>query len=110
MLLTPNNRTIFLNQIFYEQDYCALISFMLCFSKSIQAFSQEYKDQFSNVVDGWNVSSAGGNFYYGLQAGVSFRKYDISLRGGKIITQDFKTSPLLPLYGQLGINLNFLKV
>jgi hypothetical protein len=69
--------------------------------------SQLYKDQYPDVVDGWYEPATGGNFYYGLQAGFSFGKHDIYLRGGKILTQDFKTEPLVPFYGQLGFNIKF---
>jgi hypothetical protein len=69
--------------------------------------SQIYKDQYPDVVDGWYEPSTGGNFYYGLQAGFSFNNYDLYLRGGKIISQDFKTDPLLPFFGQLGFNVKF---
>jgi hypothetical protein len=69
--------------------------------------SKEYKDQFPGVVDGWYEPATGGNFYYGLQAGFSFRKHDIYLRAGKILTQDFKTTPMVPFYAQLGYNIKF---
>ena len=67
--------------------------------------SQEYRSQFADVIDGWYEPSTGGNFYYGAQAGYSLKAHDIYLRGGKILTQDFKTKPLLPFYFQLGYNL-----
>ena len=66
-----------------------------------------YKDQYPGVVDGWYEPATGGNFYYGIQAGVSFRKHDIYLRAGEMLTQDFKTKPLIPFYGQLGYNMKF---
>jgi hypothetical protein len=69
--------------------------------------SQAYKDQYPGVVDGWYEPAAGGNFYYGLQAGFSFRKNDIYLRAGKVLTQNFKTTPLIPFYGQVGYNIKF---
>jgi hypothetical protein len=69
--------------------------------------SEEYKDQYPDVVDGWYEPATGGNFYYGLQAGFSFWNQDIWLRAGKILTQDFKTTPLIPIYGQLGLNIKF---
>lgn len=69
--------------------------------------SKAYKDQYPDVVDGWYEPATGGNFYYGLQGGFSFRKQDIYLRAGKIYTQDFKTTPMIPLYGQLGCNIRF---
>ena len=69
--------------------------------------SKAYKDQYPGVVDGWYEPATGGNFYYGLQSGFSFRKQDIYLRAGKILTQDFKTTPMVPIYGQLGYNIKF---
>jgi hypothetical protein len=66
--------------------------------------SNVYKDQYPGVVDGWYEPATGGNFYYGLQTGVSFKHKDLYLKAGKIITQDFKTEPLLPYYAQLGLN------
>jgi hypothetical protein len=69
--------------------------------------SKAYKDQYPGVVDGWYEPATGGNFYYGLQAGFSFRKQDIYLRAGKILTQDYKTTPMVPIYGQLGYNIKF---
>jgi hypothetical protein len=69
--------------------------------------AKAYKDQYTGVVDGWYEPATGGNLNYGLQAGVSFKKYDVYLRAGKMLTQDFETTPLVPLYGQLGCNLKF---
>jgi hypothetical protein len=69
--------------------------------------SKEYKDLYPGVVDGWYEPATGGNFYYGLQAGFSFGKQDIYLRAGKILTQDYKTTPMVPIYGQLGYNIKF---
>lgn len=68
-----------------------------------------YKDNiYAEVKDGWYEPSTGGNFYYGLQLGTSFKqKQDITLRLGKVVTQDFKTPPMLPFYFQLGYNLRF---
>lgn len=69
--------------------------------------SDAYKAQFPGVVNGWYEPSTGGNFYYGIQAGFSFRHYDAWMKAGKNMEQDFKTRPLVPLYGQLGVNLKF---
>jgi len=69
--------------------------------------SKVYKDQYPGVVDGWYEPATGGNFYYGLQAGFSFGKQDVYLRAGKILTQDYKTTPMVPIYGQLGYNIKF---
>ncbi|HEX6913782.1 MAG TPA: hypothetical protein VF145_00990 [Chitinophagaceae bacterium] len=66
-----------------------------------------YKQQYPDVVDGWYEPATGGNFYYGLQAGVSFGKHDLWLKAGKTLVEDFKTRPTVPFYGQLGYNLKF---
>jgi hypothetical protein len=67
--------------------------------------SAAYKQNFPPVKDGWYEPATGGNFYYGLQTGYSCRRNDIYLKGGKILTQDFKSTPLLPFYLQLGVNI-----
>lgn len=59
---------------------------------------------YSGVKDGWYEPATGGNFYYGLQAGSSFKQIDLTFKIGKVITQDFKTTPLIPYYAQLGFN------
>jgi hypothetical protein len=69
--------------------------------------SKEYKDQYPDAVNGWYEPATGGNFYYGLQAGFSIKNHDIYLKAGKILTQDFKTTPMIPFYGQLGYNIKF---
>lgn len=65
------------------------------------------KNIYSNVQDGWYEPATGGNFYYGLQGGYSMKKIDITLKAGKLLQQDFKSQPLLPFYGQLGVNYRF---
>ncbi|RFS16151.1 hypothetical protein [Emticicia sp. C21] len=62
------------------------------------------KENFA-TKDGWYEPATGGNFYYGLQSGFSWRSHDLTLKAGKIVTQDFKTEPILPFYIQLGYNL-----
>lgn len=70
--------------------------------------SEWYKiNIYSNVLDGWYEPATGGNFYYGLQGGYSMKKIDITLKAGKLLQQDFKSQPLLPFYGQLGVNYRF---
>lgn len=71
--------------------------------------SQLVKDNFPTIQDGWYEPSTGGNFYYGLQTGFSFKKHDIYLKIGKVLTQDFKTTPLIPYYAQLGYNIKLGK-
>lgn len=67
--------------------------------------SAAYKAQYPGVVNGWYETSTGGNFYYGLQAGFTFRKVEAWLKGGKSLEQDFETKPLVPVYAQVGVNV-----
>ena len=67
--------------------------------------SAAYKQIFPAVKDGWYEPATGGNFYYGLQTGLSFRRNDIYLKAGKVVTQDFSTTPLFPFYLQVGYNI-----
>lgn len=67
--------------------------------------SKTYRENiFSDVKDGWYEPATGGNFYYGIQTGYSFKKSDLTLTIDKIITQDFKTTPTVPFYIMLGYN------
>ena len=66
-----------------------------------------YKDQYPGVQNGWYEPSVGGNFYYGVLSGYSFKKHDIYLKAGKMISQDWKTKPVIPFYGEVGYNINF---
>lgn len=59
---------------------------------------------FQDVKDGWYEPSTGGNFLYGFQTGYSFKKSDLVLKIGKVVTQDFETTPQIPFYLTLGLN------
>lgn len=63
-----------------------------------------YKEIYPGVKDGWYVPSVGGNYHFGIQAGYSFRQHDFYLSAGKVITQDWKTTPMVPYYAQVGYN------
>lgn len=63
-----------------------------------------YKEIYPSVADKWYEFNTGGNFFVGLQAGVSIKRFDFTFEGGKLIQQDFKTNPLIPLYFQVGVN------
>jgi len=69
--------------------------------------AQLYKDVYPNVQDGWYEPATGGNFYVGLQSGVSFKQSDLTLRLGKVVTEDFKTTPGIPFYFQLGYSFRY---
>ncbi|KAF2514574.1 hypothetical protein [Flavobacterium foetidum] len=63
-----------------------------------------YKEVYPEAKNGWYGPSTGGNFNFGIQGGYSFNRSDITLRAGKVMTQDFKITPLIPFYVQLGYN------
>ena len=69
--------------------------------------SDFFKSNYPGVKDGWYEPATGGNFYFGIQAGISRKKFDVYLKAGKLVEQDFKTLPMLPIYGQLGVNFKF---
>jgi hypothetical protein len=69
--------------------------------------SQYYRDIYPDVIDGWYSPPSGGNFYYDLQTGFSFKQHDIYIKAGKLITQDFKTQPTIPYSAQIGYNFKF---
>lgn len=64
------------------------------------------RDRFPDAKNGWYIPTA-GNFFYGIQAGYSFESFDIYSKIGKTITQDFKTTALIPYYLQLGFERKF---
>lgn len=70
--------------------------------------SEWYKRNiYSSVQDGWYEPATGGNFYFGLQGGLSFKNTSISFKAGKLLQQDFRTTPLLPFYATLGVQRRF---
>lgn len=64
---------------------------------------EEYNPE---IKRGWYIPT-GGNFFYGLQGGYTMSSYDLYVKAGKILTQDFKTTPTVPFYLQLGLNKRF---
>lgn len=71
--------------------------------------TESYKALYPMVKDGWYEPSTGGNFYFGLQLGYSFKKNDFYLKAGKIVTQDFQSQPLVPFSFQLGVNFKITR-
>ena len=67
--------------------------------------ADSFKESFPSVQDGWFEPSTGGNFNYGLQAGYSFSNSDISIKAGKLLSQDLTTKPFIPFYVKLGYNI-----
>lgn len=92
---------------FYKKHW--FIAADLGFDKAIVTHfkhTEKYRnDIYSEVRDGWYEPATGGNINYGGQAGLSLGKFDLTLSFGKIIAQDFKSKPTLPLYFNLGLNL-----
>jgi hypothetical protein len=89
-----------------------LIAAEVGFDKAISTHfkhSESYRTAYPNANprDGWYEPATGGNFYYGLQTGFSMKRTDIYLKGGRMLTQDFKTQPLVPIYAEIGLNLRF---
>ena len=93
---------------YYKTNWFAAAE--LGFDKAIASrysHTDQYKEAFPQVKDGWIEPAHGGNFNYGINTGFSFKNNDISLRAGKLINQSLKSQPLLPFYGTLGFSHNF---
>ena len=113
----------------YENDYARLLNFGSDLSGIIGYYKSKWfiageigfdkaiithfrhsdllKSNYPDIKDGWYEPSTGGNFYYGVQAGLTGKKFDVYVKAGKLTEQDFKTSPMFPIYGQFGVNLKF---
>ncbi len=68
--------------------------------------SDEMKGDYPDIRDGWYVPT-GGNFNFGIVSGYSFDNNDVYAKIGTTLTQDFKTSPTVPYYLQIGYNRRF---
>lgn len=115
----------------YENSYARLLNFGTVFSTTAGYYkphwfvafdagfdkaivthfkhSALYKANFPTVKDGWYEPATGGNFHYGIQTGYSIKKADVYLRAGKLVQQDFTTTPMLPFYAELGFNFKLKK-
>jgi hypothetical protein len=58
---------------------------------------------YADARDGW-YSTPGGNFRLGLQAGLSFSRYDLVLRTGRLRSIQGDGPPMFPFYGTLSID------
>ncbi|CAD5255154.1 MULTISPECIES: hypothetical protein [unclassified Imperialibacter] len=67
--------------------------------------SDAFKENYPEVKNGWYQPATGGNFSYGVQTGLSFDGVDALFRIGKVVTQDFKSSPTIPFYAEFGTNI-----
>jgi hypothetical protein len=115
----------------YENDYARLVNFgseisgvagyykskwflaaEVGFDKAVVTHFKHtdlYKLNFPGVKDGWYEPSTGGNFYYGIQSGFSFKQSDIYIKLGKLVSQDFLTNPNIPFYASVGYNFKMKK-
>ena len=62
---------------------------------------------YSDATNGWYSPPTGGNLHYGIKTGYTLKSGDLTLRLGKVTTQDFKTTPLIPFYLRLGYQHRF---
>lgn len=65
---------------------------------------------YRNVKDGWYEPSSGGNIYLSFQSGYAFKNFELTLELGRIWTDDFSSSPTLPIYGMMGLNYKLTKI
>jgi hypothetical protein len=68
--------------------------------------SDNMKSNYPAIVDGWYVPT-GGNFCFGIVSGYTFKSNDLYIKTGKMLTENFKTTPTVPLYLQFGYNRRF---
>lgn len=69
--------------------------------------TDKMRENYEYARNGWYLAT-GGNFYYGIQAGLmAGNRWTLYLRAGKMTEQDFKSSPTIPFYGQVGVNRAF---
>ncbi len=61
---------------------------------------------YADAKDGW-YGNPGGNFYYGLVGGVSFRAIDLTLRVGQARDLVQARPGLIPMVALLGLNVRF---
>ncbi|HEX7845027.1 MAG TPA: hypothetical protein VF476_04440 [Chitinophagaceae bacterium] len=87
---------------YYKQKWFTAAEFG--FDKAIVTHikhSDLMKEYNPGLKSGWYLPT-GGNFFYGVQGGYSFKNSDVFARVGKTVAQDFKTSSLIPYYFQVG--------
>jgi hypothetical protein len=68
--------------------------------------SELARENYPDIQNGWYVPTA-GNYFYGIQTGISFRGNDLHVKAGKVVSQGFKTAPFIPFFVQLGYNRRF---
>lgn len=68
--------------------------------------TERAEESYPGIQSGWYVPT-GGNYFYGLQAGFSFRGNDLTLKAGKLVSQGFKTMPFIPMFAEVGYSRRF---
>ena len=69
--------------------------------------TDDYKNNFPEVVDGWYEPESGGNIKFGGKVGGNFGKNGIVLQAGLVKTEELNSSPLIPFYAGLGYTYNW---
>ena len=69
--------------------------------------SDEMKENFSSISDGW-FGASGGYFRYGIQGSKTIHpSFEISVRVGGTMAKFKDKNPILPFYGQIGLSYWF---
>lgn len=92
---------------FYRQKW--FVAGELGFDKAIATHvkhSQRALDNYAGLQNGWYVPT-GGNWFYGLQTGLSLGANDVTLKIGKVVNQGFETEPFVPYFAQVGYQRRF---
>jgi hypothetical protein len=113
----------------FENDYARLINFgsefaaiagyykprwylagEVSFDKAIVTHTKHLPAALENNPDlttGWYIPT-GGNFVYGIQTGIALgERNNLNLKIGRVVSQNFKTEPLIPFYLQIGYSRRF---
>jgi len=91
----------------YKNKWFAAVE--LGFDKAITTHlkhSNLMKQYNPGVQSGWYIPT-GGNFSCGLQVGYSFKRNDVYAKIGRTLSQDFKTTSIVPYYAQLGWSMKW---
>lgn len=92
---------------FYKKQWYAAAEFG--FDKAITTHvkhSDLMKEYNPGLETGWYIPT-GGNFFYGVQGGYSFRRVEVYAKVGKTLAQDLTTRSAVPYYFQLGWNVKW---
>jgi len=68
--------------------------------------TKEARDLNPGLVTGWYIPT-GGNLLTGVQTGVTLGRTDFTLKAGQVLSEDFRTKPLIPFYTQLSYGIRF---